>query len=708
MTGQGSARSRGPRRSGGPPGRSLDTAVTYLTGVGPARADALRRLGIFTARDLFMHIPHRYEDATTVSAIAKLRIGDDATVIGTVISKGVIPTRKGLRLFQAVVQDSSGLIEASWPGQPFLDRAIRKGDVLLLTGPVRFFHGRVLAPREFVNLGPEDTAGGTSGGRVLSVYPATEGFSFKQLRVLIDAHLDEYLPLFTEYIPTDILHSASVPSLPDALRAVHRPRTLVEAHAGRARLAFEELLCVHLLQLRAKALARETRAGIRFVNKRVLTTKLKALLPFDLTRAQVRATREIVKDMTGPQRMHRLLQGDVGSGKTIVALFAALLAVENDYQAAVMAPTELLAEQHARTFATLLAPLGMSPLLITGALTARERKAAATRLASAESLIVVGTHALVQEGARFAKLGLAVVDEQHRFGVEQRLALGKKGARPDVLLMSATPIPRSLALTVYGDLDVSVLDERPPGRHSVTTARRPDAARAKVLDFIDVQIAKGRQAYIVLPLIDESDKSALRAATKEFEELRTGRFAPRRVALLHGRLDAAVKDDTMRRFRDGEIDVLVSTTVIEVGIDVANATVMLIEHPERFGLSQLHQLRGRVGRGAAESFCILLGDVSPEVADRLDIFVGTDDGFKIAEADLQLRGMGDLFGERQSGEQTFRVADPMRDRELSEIARDGAARLLERDPGLTSKANKPLHDVLRKRYGRALELFRVG
>jgi ATP-dependent DNA helicase RecG len=689
-------------------GRSLDTAVTYLTGVGPARADALRRLGIFTARDLFMHIPHRYEDASTVSAIAKLRIGDDATVVGTVISKGVIPTRKGLRLFQAVVQDSSGLIEASWPGQPFLDRAIRKGDVLLLTGPVRFFHGRVLAPREFVNLGPEDAAGGTSGGRVLSVYPATEGFSFKQLRALIDAHLDEYLPLFTEYIPTDILHSASVPPLPDALRAVHRPRTLAEAHAGRARLAFEELLCVHLLQLRAKALARETRAGIRFVNKRVLTTKLKALLPFDLTRAQVRATREIVKDMTGPQRMHRLLQGDVGSGKTIVALFAALLAVENDYQAAVMAPTELLAEQHARTFAALLAPLGLSPLLVTGALTARERKAAATRLASAEPLIVVGTHALVQEGTQFAKLGLAVVDEQHRFGVEQRLALGKKGARPDILLMSATPIPRSLALTLYGDLDVSVLDERPPGRHPVTTARRPESARAKVLDFIDAQVAKGRQAYIVLPLIDESDKSALRAATKEFEELRAGRFATRRVALLHGRLDAAVKDDTMRRFRDGEIDVLVSTTVIEVGIDVANATVMLIEHPERFGLSQLHQLRGRVGRGAEESFCILLGDVSPDVAERLEIFVGTDDGFRIAEADLQLRGMGDLFGERQSGEQTFRVADPVRDRELGETARAGAARLLERDPGLTSKANKPLHDVLRKRYGRALELFRVG
>ncbi|MFI5230868.1 MAG: ATP-dependent DNA helicase RecG [Gemmatimonadales bacterium] len=708
MTARRGGNSGGPGRPGGPPARSLDTAVTYLTGVGPARADALRRLGIFTARDLFLHIPHRYEDASTVTAIAKLRIGDDATVIGTVISKGVIPTRKGLRVFQAVVQDSSGLIEASWPGQPFLDRVIKKDDVLLLSGPVRFFHGRVLAPREFVNLGPEDTATGTSGGRVLAVYPATEGFSFKQLRALIERHLDEYLPLFSEYIPPALIAAAGVPALPDALRAVHRPRTLAEAHAGRARLAYEELLCVHILKLRAKALAREARAGIRFENKRVLTSRLKALLPFELTGAQVRATREIVQDMTSPQRMHRLLQGDVGSGKTIVALFAALLAVENGYQAAVMAPTELLAEQHARTFAAQLAPLGMSPLLVTGALTARERKAAATRLASTEPLIVVGTHALTQEGTSFARLGLAVVDEQHRFGVEQRLALGKKGDRPDVLLMSATPIPRSLALTLYGDLDVSILDERPPGRHPVTTAMRAEKGRAKVFDFLDAQVAKGRQAYIVFPLIDESDKVALRAATKEFEALRTGRFAARRVALLHGRLDAAEKDSTMRRFRDGEVDILVSTTVIEVGIDVANATVMLIEHPERFGLSQLHQLRGRVGRGAEESFCILLGDVSPEVAERLDVFVGTDDGFEIAEADLRLRGMGDLFGERQSGEPTFRVADPLRDLELGEVARAGAGELLAADPGLTSKANKPLHDVLRKRYGRALELFRVG
>ncbi len=695
-------------RPGGARRRTLDTAVTFLAGVGQARANALRRLGIFTARDLCCHIPHRYEDASTVTPIAKLRIGGDATVIGRVVSKGIIPTRKGLRVFQAVVQDPSGLIEVAWPGQPFLDRTIKKADVLLLAGRVRFFHGRQLVPREFVNLGAEDSNTGTSGGRVLSVYPATEGISFKIIRALIDRHLDEFLPLFVEYFPAELLATAGVPSIGEALRAVHRPRSLADAEAGRSRLAFEELFFAHILQLRAKSLAREARNGIRFTNKRELTTGLKSHLPFELTAAQVRATREIVSDMCSARRMHRLLQGDVGSGKTIVALFAALLAIENGWQVAVMAPTELLAEQHARTFTSLLSPLGLSPLLLTGSLTAGSRGTIAARLASDEAVLVVGTHALMQEKTSFAKLGLAVVDEQHRFGVEQRNALGQKGDRPDMLLMSATPIPRSLALTLYGDLDVSILDERPPGRKPVTTARRPERARPQVLDFLDLQLAAGRQAYVVLPIIEESDKTSLRAATVVFEELRRGRFAHRRIALLHGRQEAAEKDATMRSFRDGNVDVLVSTTVIEVGIDVPNATVMVIEHPERFGLSQLHQLRGRVGRGAAESFCILLGDVGVESAERLDLFVRTDDGFDIARADLRLRGMGDLFGERQHGEAMFKVANPLRDEALGTLARAAAAHLLERDPELSTQPNRALHDVLHKRYRRALELFRVG
>ena len=684
----------------------LDTPVTYLKGVGPARAEALRKLGIITAGDLLFHVPHRYEDASTVAPIKSLEPGMHGTVIGTVISKGVIPTRKGLRIFQAVLRDETGMIEVSWPGQPFLDRTISKGDVLLVTGNVRFFHGRQLQPREYINLGDDENA--TAEGRVLSVYPATEGLSFKVIRSIVDAHLDALLPLVTEYLPRDVLATSGTPGIRDALRMVHRPSSIAEAMAGRARLAFEELFFVQLLQQRAKELSREKRAGITFVNKRELTTKLRENLPFQLTGAQTQAIREIFADMCSDRRMQRLLQGDVGSGKTIVAVFAALLAIENGYQAAIMAPTELLAEQHTRTMTRLLEPLGVSPILLTGSLPARDRKVIANRLASYEPALVVGTHALVQQATEFSKLGFAAIDEQHRFGVEQRKALGAKGESPDVLLMSATPIPRSLALTLYGDLDLSMLDERPPGRHPIMTALRRESGRARVFQFIDRQIEQGRQAYVVYPVIEESEKTDLKAATTMFEMLASGPFANRRVALLHGRIPATEKDDIMRRFRDREIDVLVATTVIEVGIDVANATVMLIEHPERVGLSQLHQLRGRVGRGADESFCILLGDVSPEVADRLQIFVKTEDGFEIAREDLRMRGMGDLFGERQSGVPTFRIADPLRDEELNENARRAAGAMLATDPGLDKPEHAGLRRVLGERYARSLELFRVG
>ena len=688
------------------PARVLDTPITFLKGVGERRAEAFRRLGVLNARDLLFHIPHRYEDASTVRRISTVQVGEEATVLGTVVSKGVLPTRKGLRIFQAVVQDESGLIEASWPGQPFLDRSISKGDVLLLSGPVRFYHGRQLVPREFVNLGAEDS--GTAEGRVLAVYPATEGLSFKQIRAIIEKHLDALVPALEEYLPAELLRETGLPGIQDALRRVHRPSSVAEALSGRARLAYDELLCVHLLQRRANALARQARRGIAFTNKRDLTTRLKASLPWELTGAQVRATREIVADMTSPQRMHRLLQGDVGSGKTIVALFACSLALENGYQAAVMAPTELLAEQHFRTFSALMAPLGVEPVLVVGSMGARARRAAAARLAEAGPGLVVGTHALVQEDATFANLGLAVIDEQHRFGVEQRATLGEKGDAPDILLMSATPIPRSLALTLYGDLDVSVLDERPPGRQPITTALRPETGRDRVFEFVEQQLAAGRQAYIVYPIIEESDKIALKAATTAFEQLAQGPFAHRRVALLHGRLSGEEKDTIMRAFRDGAIDLLVSTTVIEVGIDVANATVMVIEHPERFGLSQLHQLRGRVGRGAEESFCILLGDVGPESRERLRHMIETEDGFEIARADLRLRGMGDLFGERQSGLPAFKIADPVRDEELSEMARVAADRLLHDDPTLGKPSHRALQRTLTSRYGRALELFRVG
>ena len=697
---------RAARRVGPAPPLRLDTPVTYLKGVGPARAEALRRLGVITAGDLLYHVPHRYEDASTVTPISSLEPGMQGTVIGRVISKGVIPTRKGLRIFQAVLRDSSGMIEVSWPGQPFLDRTIDKGDVLLVTGTVRFFHGRQLQPREFVNLGDEEN--GTAQGRVLSVYPATEGLSFKIIRSIIETHLDALLPLVTEYLPADVLQGAGVPGIDEALRKVHRPSSLTEAMAGRARLAFEELFFVQLLHQRAKSLARQPRKGIAFFNKREMTTRLRETLPYELTGAQVRAIREIVADMCSDRRMHRLLQGDVGSGKTIVALFAAVLAIENGYQAAIMVPTELLAEQHVGSMRSLLETLGIAPILLTGSLPGRERKAIAARLATGEPVLVVGTHALVQEATVFGRLGFVAIDEQHRFGVEQRKALGAKGEAPDVLLMSATPIPRSLALTLYGDLDLSVLDERPPGRRPIVTALRRESARSRVLSFVDRELEQGRQAYVVYPVIDESEKTDLRAATTMYETLAGGAFAHRRLALLHGRVAADERDDTMRRFRDAEIDLLVATTVIEVGIDVPNATIMLIEHPERFGLSQLHQLRGRVGRGAEASYCILLGDVSPDVSKRLAIFTETEDGFAIARADLQLRGMGDLFGERQSGVATFRIADPLRDEALNDQARAAAQRLLDRDPALEQADHGGLRRVLGDRYSRSLELFRVG
>jgi ATP-dependent DNA helicase RecG len=706
VTDAGASRRRDPRGGGPAPPVTLLTPVTYLKGVGPRRAELLAKLGITTAGDLLMHVPRRYEDATTVLPVVRAQPGQDVTVLGRVISKGVIPTRRGLKIFQAVIQDASGLLEVGWPGQPHLDRSIAIGDVLLLSGPVRVFHGRQLAPREFVNLGADDT--GTAGGRVLAVYSTTEGLPTKLLRQLVETHLDALLPEVVDPLPAHLIASVGVPSLADALRLVHRPASVKEAERGRARLAFEELFCVQLLHRRANQLERSARSGITFVNRRQLTSALKAALPFSLTGGQIRVLREIVADMTSPQRMHRLLQGDVGSGKTIVALFAALLALENDWQAALMAPTELLAEQHLRTFTTLLEPLGIVPALLTGRLGAAERRAVATRLASFEPLLVVGTHALVQDATEFSKLGLVIVDEQHRFGVEQRKALQAKGATPDVLLMSATPIPRSLALTVYGDLDVSILDEKPPGRLPIVTTMRAESARDRVMTFVNTQLDAGRQAYVVYPVIEESERTDLRAATQMAEELAAGAFASRRVGLLHGRLKSDEKDAVMRAFLARELDVLVATTVIEVGIDVPNASVMLIEHPERFGLSQLHQLRGRVGRGASESFCILLGDVSPESAERLDVFVSTEDGFEIARADMRLRGMGDLFGERQSGLPSFRVADPIRDEALIPLARAAASQLLQADPTLAAPEHAALRALMTGRYRRALELFRVG
>jgi ATP-dependent DNA helicase RecG len=687
----------------------LDRSVQYLKGVGPRRAEALAKLGIRTARDLLRHGPHRYEDATTVTPIAKLAPGMDATAIGEVVSKGVIPTRRGLRFFQAVIKDSSGLIECSWPGQPFLDRTIRKGDTLLVSGPVRFFHGRQIQPREFTILAragePVDEE-----GTVFPVYPATAGLSHRQIRHIVRQNLDALLAAVDDagdVVPDDLRAQLELADLRDALDWLHRPPTLARAEVARRRLAFDELFILQLLYARARYENRERRQGIAFERKNGLVRTFAQSLPFDLTAAQRKVLSEISADMKLPRPMNRLLQGDVGSGKTAVALFAMLRTVENGYQAALMAPTELLAEQHHKTVTELLADLPVDVELLRGGLRASQRRDAVQRIAGGEAQLIIGTHALIQEDVEFQRLGLVIIDEQHRFGVRQRLQLRRAGSEPDVLVMSATPIPRSLALTFYGDLDVSVLDELPPGRRPVKTVLRGESARAGVFEFVRTEVEAGRQVYVVYPVIEESEALDVRSATEAYEHLRNDVLSDLTVALIHGRMSSDEKDETMRRFVAGEINVLVSTTVIEVGIDVPNATVMIVEGAERFGLSQLHQLRGRVGRGAEQSYCIVIHG-GREPPERLEIFAATNDGFEIARADLRLRGYGDFFGARQHGLPEFAFADLERDEGLLHAARDAAARIVAADPELEKGEHQALGQALRTEYRERLRLFDVG
>jgi len=687
-----------------------DTPVQFLKGVGPQRAEAFERMGVRTVEDLLYHIPHRYLDATTVTPIASVDVGTEVTIVGRVVSKAVVPTRRRLRIFRAVLRDDTGVIECAWPGQAFLDRTIKQGQLLLVTGPVKYYHGRQVVPREQIILADAEEVDGEGGestaGLVLPVYPATEGLAHRQVRRLVHENLDAMLATVDDTLPERLRVAAHAVSLEQALRAVHRPAAAGAWEQGRRRLALDELFDLQLVVARARHLAKSAHKGPTFVNRKELTSALRGALPFELTAEQKRAVREIAADMTSDRRMHRLLMGDVGTGKTVVALFAMLLAVENGYQAVFMAPTELLAEQHAGTLTALLAPLGIVPELLIGRLTAAQKAAARERIASGGPRVIVGTHALIQEQTAFHRMGLAVIDEQHRFGVEQRAALIEKGEAPDVLLLSATPIPRSLALTLYGDLDISVLRQKPLRQGPVKTGVRSNRDREKVYRFLRERCEAGGQAYVVYPVIDESERVDLKAATTMAQEL-TERLAPLTVALVHGRQRAEERDDVMRRFRDGAVQVLVATTVIEVGIDVPNATVMVIEHPERFGLAQLHQLRGRVGRGAEESHCVLLTDEASAL-DRLRRFARTTDGFKIAELDLRERGMGELAGTRQAGGFALRFADLERDADLIDRARKAALALIASDPTLSNREHSALRRRIERRHRRGIELFQVG
>lgn len=690
----------------------LDRPVQFLKGVGPKRAAAFARAGIRTARDLLYLVPRRYDDASTVHPVATLEVGMEATVVGRVRNKGIIPTRKGLRIFQAVLQDGTGMITCAWPGQPWMDKKLDVGDLVLVTGPVKFFHGRQLQPRESTVVARADDVASepTEEGRIFVTYPATQDLPQWVLRRVFDAQLDEMLKRIAAEDPLDsgTRKALGLTSLSDALARMHRPTSLEDVEVGRRRLAFDELLYLQLIQAMARHRRAFERPGFRFERTNELIRPVHDALPFELTGAQSRALREIVTDMTGPGRMNRMLQGDVGAGKTVVALFSLLLAAENDRQSALMAPTEILAEQHARTLTRLMEPSGIEPVLLTGRLAPAEKRRATERIASGEALVAVGTHALIQSGVTFDRLGLVVVDEQHRFGVKQRMALAERGENPDTLVMSATPIPRTLAMALYGDLDISVLDELPAGRKRVKTLLRFPSKRREVYDLVRRELGAGRQAYVVFPLVAESEKLDLRSATEAHAQLQTT-FEGWNVGLLHGQMNADEKYETMQGFIEGSIHLLVCTTVIEVGIDVPNATAMVIENAERFGLSQLHQLRGRVGRGSAESVCVLLAEPGEQAMERLKVLRDLHDGFQVAAADLKLRGEGDLWGAKQHGRaDVLRFADLSQDEELLAEAQRRARAMVDQDPNLASPRHERFRSTIDTRFQHRLEMYEAG
>jgi len=687
----------------------LRTPLQFIKGVGPQRASQLERKGLRTVEDALFFVPLRHEDRTRLTPFRSLVPGQAATCSGVIVGVSPPPPGRSRVPFTVMLRDSSGYATASWFGWRYLSRVLKRGQQLVLHGRVGRYKGAIVIQQpdyEIVENGEDERL---HTGRLVPVYSLTEGLPQRALRALMWRLVESYSAEVDEVLPEGVRTRRGLVGLAQAIKDAHFPQTDSALAAARRRLSFDEGL---LLQLGLAILrSRVARArGLALNPRGDLVARLRARLPWKLTGAQERVWEEIRRDMAEPHPMHRLLQGDVGSGKTIVAALGVLTAIEAGYQAAVMAPTEILAEQHFMTFRQLLEPLGVRLTLLTSSVKPRERAARRAVLAAGEIECVVGTHALVQEGVDFRRLGLVVVDEQHRFGVEQRARLRGKGEHPDLLVMTATPIPRTLALTIYGDLDVSVLDELPPGRRPIVTVARPEGKRRAIYRFLREQVAGGRQIYVVYPLVEESEALDLKAATDMARHLADEIFPDLVVGLLHGRLGFDEKDAIMQRFKAGEIHVLVSTTVIEVGIDVPNASVMLIEHAERFGLSQLHQLRGRVGRGEWKSYCILLtsGRLTEEAQRRIDAMTSTNDGFRIAEVDLELRGPGEFFGTRQSGLPEFQAADLLRDTSLLEEARREASAIVARDRELSEPAHRALLAALLARWRGKLALATAG
>ncbi len=690
------------------PAELLATPVEFVRGVGPQRAELLARLDVRTAADLIFLFPRDYQDLTDRREIADLEEDRLQTVRAEVVEIDARSSGFGKSIVGVLVRQGNDYLRAIWFNQPFMRDKFREGQHVLLSAKPRFRGGRweMPHPRVIWLDGPEDQP----EMRLLPLYPLTEGLTQHQMRRMVANALENFGHVLEEVFPTPLLRQYDLMPLAAALPAIHSPQDAEELARARRRFVFQELF---ILQLAVVARRWQHQVGFRAPPLEAsadINARIERLFPFELTAGQKAAIQDVANDMARESPMNRLLQGDVGSGKTVVAVYAMLLCVARGCQAALMAPTEILARQHADTLAALLRASRVRYLLLVGGLSASERQSALTEIAAGQIDLVIGTHAVVQEDVRFAKLGLVVIDEQHKFGVRQRAALRQGETSPHYLVMTATPIPRTISMTIFGDLDVTSLREMPPGRQEVRTYVVEPANQARWWHFVRDKLRSGRQAYVVAPLVDESQNVAAASVAEAFERLTNGELAAFRVGIIHGRLTPAEKEEAMAAFRAGRTNVLVSTSVIEVGVDVTNACVMVIDSPERFGLAQLHQLRGRVGRGTFAGFCAVLVSegISPQARARLDAFAATTDGFALAEMDFQLRGPGDLFGTQQHGLPPLRIADLRHDQAVLEETRREAQSLFASDPGLKQADHSRLRRQMLVRYGNALELGDVG
>ena len=664
-----------------------NSPVSMLKGIGEQRERKLQKLGISTIEDLLTHYPREYKDRSEIVKIADLPMDEPSTFLAQVKEEGQNSRHGRLVYTRMKVYDETGSVGVLWYNQPYMKNSLKIGEWYLFSGKLQKKYGR----KEILSPEVERIGENFAGGRILPVYPASEGISQKMLRNLMEEALSQMSGGMREELPLWLRKEYKLAERNFAIENIHFPKTEQGFYDARRRLVFEELFVLQTALFQLKNTLEDSGEGIMLKKKKALQ-EAEALLPFALTNAQKRVLKEMEKDMTSGKIMNRLVQGDVGSGKTAVAMVAAYWAIQNGYQAAIMAPTEVLANQHFESFKTIFEPAGIKVVLLTGSLKAKEKREALEQVKSGEAQMIVGTHAVIQKGVEYHKLGLAITDEQHRFGVRQRSTLADKGENVHTLVMTATPIPRTLALILYGDLDISIIDELPPGRQKIDTSAVDSRYHQRIYTFIQKHVKEGRQAYVICPMIEENEKLEVQNVLDYTEEL-TKELPECRVACVHGKMKAKEKQEIMDGFAAGKIDVLVSTTVIEVGINVPNATIMLIENAERFGLAQLHQLRGRVGRGSEKSYCILVSDTKTKVAkERMKTMTESEDGFIISEKDLKLRGPGEFFGIRQHGLPELKIADLYKDMAILKEAQSAAAELLKKDRFLEAEEHQLLKE----------------